>query len=105
MDKEIGKINKNPTTDIVVRIDDFGDRRGLTIREYVSSDKYTGFTKSGVRILASDFKKFKEMINSISEREMEEALSGSENHQETFSSEKIKTEKPGMGKDYELPDY
>jgi hypothetical protein len=102
MDKEIGRINKNPTTDIVVRVDDFGDRRGLTIREYVSSDKYTGFTKSGVRILASDFKKFKEMINSISEREMEE-LPSSENHQETFS-EKIKTEKPGSG-NYELPDY
>ncbi len=104
MDKEIGKINKNPTTDIVVRIDDFGDRRGLTIREYVSSDKYTGFTKSGVRILANDFKKFKEMVNSISEREMEEGPSGNGNHQETFS-EKVKTEKPGMGKDYELPDY
>lgn len=101
MDKEIGKINKNPTTDIVIRIDDFGDRRGLTIREYVSSDKYTGFTKSGVRILANDFKKFKEMINSISEKEMEEAPSSkSENHQE-----KVRTEKPGHRNQEELPDY
>lgn len=102
MDKEIGRINKNPTTDIVIRIDDFGDRRGLTIREYVSSDKYTGFTKSGVRILANDFRKFKEMVNSISEKEMEEAISGSssEPHQE-----KVKTEKPGHHSQEELPDY
>lgn len=108
MDKEIGRINKNPTTDIVVRIDDFGDRRGLTIREYVSGDKYTGFTKSGVRILANDFKKFKEMINSISEKEMEETPSGnagSENHQETFNHKKIKVEKPGHSSNEELPDY
>ena len=70
MEKDIGKINKNDTTDIVVRVDDFGGRKGVTIREFVTSERYTGFTKSGVRILASDFPKFKEMINSISEEEM-----------------------------------
>jgi helix-turn-helix protein len=102
MDKEIGRINKNPNTDIVVRIDDFGDRRGLTIREYVSSDKYTGFTKSGVRILAGDFKKFKEMINSISEKEMEEAVSSGSSEK---PQEKVRTEKPGHRNQEELPDY
>ncbi len=101
MDKEIGRINKNPTTEIVIRIDDFGDRRGLTIREYVSSDKYTGFTKSGVRILAGDFKRFKEMVNSISEKEMEEAVSSSNEKPQ----EKVRTEKPGHHNQEELPDY
>ncbi|MCK4647679.1 hypothetical protein KAT24_02000, partial [Candidatus Pacearchaeota archaeon] len=67
MEKDIGKINKNDTTDILLRIDDFGGRVGLTIREFVTSDRYTGFTKAGVRIMAEDFKKFKEMINSVSE--------------------------------------
>jgi len=72
MEKEIGKINKNPETDIVIRIDDFGGNRGLTIREFVTSERYTGFTKKGVRITSDDFKKFKDMINSISEKEMSE---------------------------------
>ncbi len=71
MEKEIGKINKNDTTDVVLRIDDFGGKRGLTIREFVTSDRYTGFTKSGVRISSQDFKKFKEMINSINESDLE----------------------------------
>lgn len=71
VEKDIGKINKNDTTDIVVRVDDFGGRTGLTIREFVNSERYTGFTKSGVRILAADFPKFKEMINSISEEDMQ----------------------------------
>ena len=65
MEKDIGKIKKNDTSDIVVRIDDFGGRKGLTIREFVSSERYTGFTKSGVRIPAEEFLRFREMINSI----------------------------------------
>jgi len=72
MEKDIGKINKNDTTDIIIRIDDFGDRKGLTIREFVTSERYTGFTKSGVRILSADFPKFKEMINSITDEDMKE---------------------------------
>ncbi|MFH1787719.1 MAG: hypothetical protein ABH811_02940 [archaeon] len=74
MEKDIGKINKNDTTDVVIRVDDFGGRPGVTIREFVTSERYTGFTKSGVRILATDFPKFKEMINSISEKEMQEQV-------------------------------
>ena len=70
MEKDIGKINKNETSDIILRLDDFGGRVGLTIREFVTSDRYTGFTKSGVRILAPDFLKFREMINSIDLEDM-----------------------------------
>lgn len=72
MEKDIGKINKNDTTDIVLRIDDFGGRKGFTIREFVTSDRYTGFTKSGVRILGPDFLKFREMINSVDLEDMKE---------------------------------
>ena len=67
MEKEIGKIKKSDNTDIVLRIDDFGGKIGLTIREYVKSGKYTGFTKSGTRIPADSFSNFKELINSINE--------------------------------------
>lgn len=88
MEKDIGKIPKNPNTDIVVRIDDFGGKRGLTIREYVSSEKYTGFTKAGVRIPATEFEKFKTMINSIGSNELSQ-------------KEIEETEEP----DESLPDY
>jgi len=72
MEKDIGKLPKNDTTEVLIRIDDFGGRTGLTVREFVTSDRYTGFTKAGVRILAKDFPKFKEMINSISDEDMKE---------------------------------
>ena len=70
MEKDIGKIKKNETTDIVVRIDDFGGRVGLTIREFVTSERYTGFTKSGTRISAENFADFKALVNSIDEADL-----------------------------------
>jgi len=75
MEKDIDKIEKNPETDIVIRIDDFGGRVGLTIREFVKSERYTGFTKAGTRIPADKIKQFKEAINSIDESEIEKMTS------------------------------
>ena len=66
MEKEVGKINKNDTTDIVVRVDDFGGKPGVTVREFTTSERYTGFTKSGTRIPADKFLEFRELINKIS---------------------------------------
>jgi hypothetical protein len=106
MEKDIGKIQKNDQSDIVIRIDDFGGKRGLTIREFVTSDRYTGFTKAGVRIQSADFPKFKEMINSVSDEDMKDELAP---EQETLSEEPSeggekpsKEEKPNSE---ELPDY
>jgi hypothetical protein len=65
MEKDIGRIKKNETTDVVVRIDDFGGKVGLTIREFTTGDRYTGFTKSGTRIPAEKFLEFRELINKI----------------------------------------
>jgi len=95
MEKDIGKINKNDTTDIVIRLDDFAGRKGVTIREFVTSERYTGFTKSGVKIDASDFKKFKEMINSITEEDLKEEPEEEE--------EKLPKEQATL--DEEMPDY
>jgi len=99
MEKDIGKIPKNDTTEVVIRIDDFGGKRGLTIREFVTSERYTGFTKAGVRISSENFAKFKEMINSVSDEDMKEVeVSGD---QETLDE---KPEESGESKD-NLPDY
>ncbi|MEM3113030.1 MAG: hypothetical protein QXI33_01250 [Candidatus Pacearchaeota archaeon] len=70
MEKDIGKIKKNENTDIVVRVDDFGGKPGVTIREFTTSDRYTGFTKSGTRISADRFLEFREIINSINIEEL-----------------------------------
>ena len=78
MEKDIGKIKKNDDTDIIIRVDDFGGFRGLTIREFVTSDRYTGFTKQGVRIRSSQFADFKQMINSISDDDMKDSGSSQE---------------------------
>jgi hypothetical protein len=75
MEKDIDRIPKNPDTDIVIRIDDFGGKRGLTIREFIRGDRYTGFTKAGTRIPAEHFKVFKQAINSIDEKELMEGVS------------------------------
>jgi hypothetical protein len=104
MEKDIGKINKNDTSDIVIRIDDFGGRKGLTIREFVTSDRYTGFTKAGVRIPAAEFLRFREMINSISLEDMKE-------EPQTEDSSPKDESKPSSSKFHkpknqeELPDY
>jgi len=68
MEKDIGKIKKNDNTEIIVRIDDFGGKIGVTIREFTNDQRtgYKGFTKAGTRITAEQFEEFKSMINSIS---------------------------------------
>lgn len=106
MEKDIGKIKKNDTADIVLRIDDFNERRGLTIREFITSDRYTGFTKSGVKIMATDFAKFKEMINSIPEEDMREQSSSQEQPEIPNESgqETLESSETGEPKK-DLPDY
>ena len=64
----IGKINKNNTTDLIIQVDEYKGNMGLTIREYLFSKNYSGFTKAGVRIKGEDFAEFKELINSINEK-------------------------------------
>lgn len=83
MEKDIDRIPKNPDTDIVIRIDDFGGKVGLTIREFVKSERYTGFTKAGTRIPADKFTQFKQAINSIDEKDLAETAS-----QETLPEQK-----------------
>jgi len=61
MEKEIGKINKGEyqgtVTDIVVGIKEYNGRVGVDIREFVTSEKYTGPTKKGLRIPTESFQK------------------------------------------------
>ena len=98
MEKDIDRIEKNPDTDIVIRIDDFGGRVGLTIREFVKSDRYTGFTKAGTRIPADKFEQFKAAINSIDEAELEQLTAESEENRADQTTLNSKENKKGRAK-------
>lgn len=74
MDKDIGRIHKGEyqgtVTEIVVGIKEYNGRIGVDIREFTTSDTYTGPTKKGLRIPAESFPKFKEMINAVDEKDL-----------------------------------
>ncbi|MCU0642173.1 MAG: hypothetical protein MUF61_01155 [archaeon] len=95
MEKDIGRIQKNSETDVLVRIDDFGGRVGVTIREFVKSERYTGFTKAGTRISAENFPAFKELINSIDEKELAEMAANTKATQSTLDSSDSSGKKEG----------
>ncbi|MFA4960119.1 MAG: hypothetical protein WC548_00470 [Candidatus Pacearchaeota archaeon] len=101
MEKDLGRIKKNPETEILVRIDDFGGKPGLTIREFVTSEKYTGFTKSGTRIPVESFEAFKKMINSVKPGDFGNA---GEVKQEKLPVKKILQKKEDLDLDEEFDD-
>jgi hypothetical protein len=82
MEKDIDRVPKNSDTDIVIRIDEFGGKRGVTIREFWRGERYTGFTKAGTKIPAEHFKAFKDAINSIDEKDLMENMDGGSGNDE-----------------------
>ncbi len=68
-DKDIGKISKGEyqgtITDIIVGIKEYNGRVGVDIREFTTSEAYTGPTKKGLRIPAEKFEEFQRMISLI----------------------------------------
>ncbi|MSS75164.1 hypothetical protein EXS73_03045 [Candidatus Pacearchaeota archaeon] len=70
MEKDIDRIQKNRDTEIVIRIDDFGGKPGVTIREFVKSPAYTGFTKAGLRIPGAKWELFMRSLSSIDAAEL-----------------------------------
>lgn len=88
MEKDLGKIKKNSETEIVVRIDDFGGKLGLTIREFTNTERYKGFTKSGTRIPLESLDDFKKMICSLNVEELKkESMSLSKPEQKTSAKD------------------
>ncbi|HLD38161.1 MAG TPA: transcriptional coactivator p15/PC4 family protein [Candidatus Nanoarchaeia archaeon] len=101
MDKDIGKIKKGEyqgtVTDIVVGVREYNGKVGVDIREFASSEKYTGPTKKGLRIPADNFKDFKKMINSITDEDLVAS--------EPSEASSEKPAKKSKAAQEELPDY
>lgn len=62
---DIGEFNKSETTKVIVKINEFQGEKGVDIREYVETKKYTGPTKKGVRVPMSKWDEFTRIINEI----------------------------------------
>tara|TARA_Y100000310_G_C20633582_1_gene789982 strand:+ start:642 stop:974 length:333 start_codon:yes stop_codon:yes gene_type:complete len=110
MEKDIGKINKGEyqgsVTEIVIGIREYNGRVGVDIREFVTGDKYTGPTKKGLRIPAESFQKFKEMINSIDEKDLVEEPKAEEPAPEENPEQETLAETENSSEEKEnLPDY
>ena len=106
MDKDIGKIKKGEyqgaLTEIVIGVREYNGKVGIDIREFTTSEKYTGPTKKGLRIPAENFQRFKEMINSISPNDLVATGEGASDSSSSASSSKGKQKKID---DEEMPDY
>ena len=106
MEKDLGKISKNADTDIIIRIDDFGGKVGLTIREFVKGERYTGFTKAGTRIPVEKIKEFKAMINSISESELANlSVAASKETGEIVDNKSAKSENSGSSSKQKIKEF
>jgi len=62
---EIGRIRKNETTEIVVQRNEFRGSEGIDIREYVTSERYTGWSKNGIRVSVEKWKEFKDILDKV----------------------------------------
>jgi ABC-type Mn2+/Zn2+ transport system ATPase subunit len=62
---EMGRLRKNDTTEIVVQKTEFHGSVGIDIREYVTSERYTGWSKNGIRIPVEKWQDFKEILDNV----------------------------------------
>ena len=62
---EIGRLRKNETTEVVVQKTEFHGSVGIDIREYVTSERYTGWSKNGIRIPVEKWQDFKEILDKV----------------------------------------
>ena len=76
MENEIGRVRKSDTTETVIRKTEFRGSVGIDIREYVTSERYTGWSKNGIRIPLEQWKSFKEILNKV-----DDGLQGEEDDQ------------------------
>ena len=62
---ETGRLRKNETTEVVIQKTEFHGSVGIDIREYVTSERYTGWSKNGIRIPVEKWQDFKEILDNV----------------------------------------
>ncbi len=59
------RIKKTDKVDIVLQVNEYRGEKGITIREWLTSNKYTGWTKAGLRIPIEKWDEFKKAVNEL----------------------------------------
>ena len=72
---EIGRLRKNETTEIVVQKTEYRGAVGIDLREYVTSERYTGWSKNGIRIPVDQWPDFKAILDGVQLEEKEKRAS------------------------------
>ena len=62
---EIGRLKKNDTTEIVVQKTEYRGSVGIDVREYVTSERYTGWSKNGIRIPVEKWLDFNAILDQV----------------------------------------
>ena len=75
---EIGRLRKNETTEIVVQKTEYRGAVGIDLREYVTSERYTGWSKNGIRIPVEQWPDFKAILDGVDLEEKDKRESGSD---------------------------
>ncbi|MBP7070328.1 MAG: transcriptional coactivator p15/PC4 family protein [Methanothrix sp.] len=73
---EIGRLRKNETTEIVVQKTEYRGAVGIDLREYVTSERYTGWSKNGIRIPVEQWPEFKTILDGVDLEEKEKRAGG-----------------------------
>lgn len=63
-EKELGRVKKSNSAEIILKVSAYKEEYGIDIREYVTTESYTGYTKKGTRVPLDQWEKFKEIVNS-----------------------------------------
>jgi rhodanese-related sulfurtransferase len=75
---EIGRMRKKDTTEIAVQKTEYRGAVGIDVREYVTSERYTGWSKNGIRIPVEKWPDFEAILDSMDREEKGESAEGSD---------------------------
>ena len=73
---EIGWLRKNETSEIVVQKTEYRSAVGIDLREYVTSERYTGWSKNGIRIPVEMWPEFKAILDDVDLEEKDKRADG-----------------------------
>jgi hypothetical protein len=68
-EKELGRIKKSNSAEIILKVSSYKGEYGVDIREYVTTETYTGYTKKGTRIPLAQWDTFKKIVDSYTAKQ------------------------------------
>lgn len=63
VDKEIGKIELDKSTKIIVRLTEWKSEQRVDIRKFVETERYTGYTKQGISVPVAKIDALKALLD------------------------------------------